>query len=165
MGTAEPESFYARTRGAKKVIVLDLGFLGDTVHLLPALWVVRQGYPDAELHVAVASHIVSFLKCAPWINHVWGYTRFPRYATLRENIQMISRLRREKFDVLINLQGAERSSWLTFFSGARAKLLRNRKKRVPPWWRGMDSVEIPANDTNVVYQRKCNCLAMAGFPF
>ena len=29
-------TFYQRTRLAKKVMVLDLGFLGDTVHLLPA---------------------------------------------------------------------------------------------------------------------------------
>ncbi len=101
-----PESFYARTRGAKKVMVLDLGFLGDTVHLLPALWVIRQGYPGAELHVAVASHVVSFLDCAPWINRVWGYMRFPRHATLRENIGMVGQLRREKFDLVIDLQKA-----------------------------------------------------------
>jgi hypothetical protein len=25
-------------------MVPDLGFLGDTVHLLPALWMVRQAY-------------------------------------------------------------------------------------------------------------------------
>ena len=146
-------------------MVLDLGFLGDTVHLLPALWVVRQAYPDAELHVAVASHVVSFLDCTPWINRVWGYMRFPRHATLRENIDMVMRLRREEFDVLINLQGSERSSWLTFSSGAQARLLRNRKKRVPLWWRGMDSVELPnSGDIKLVYQNKCICLALAGFP-
>jgi hypothetical protein len=46
-------------------MVLDLGFLGDTVHLLPALWMVRRAYPQAELHVAVAEHITSFMECAP----------------------------------------------------------------------------------------------------
>ena len=35
-------------------MVLDLGFLGDTVHLVPALWMVRQAYPQAELHAVVA---------------------------------------------------------------------------------------------------------------
>jgi hypothetical protein len=34
--------FFQRTRTANKVMVLDLGFLGDTVHLLPALWMVQQ---------------------------------------------------------------------------------------------------------------------------
>ena len=44
------DKFLARTRTAKKVMVLDLGFLGDTVHLLPAPWMVRQAYPQAELN-------------------------------------------------------------------------------------------------------------------
>ncbi len=54
MPASDAEHFFERTRAAKKVMVLDLGFLGDTVHLLPALWMVRQAYPQAELHVAVA---------------------------------------------------------------------------------------------------------------
>ena len=122
MADSDPENFLQRTRAAKKVMVLDLGFLGDTVHLLPALWMVRQAYPQAELHVAVAAHITSLMDCAPWVNRVWGYMRYPRHATLRENWQMVSRLRREKFDVVINLNGSDRSSWLTFLSGARERL-------------------------------------------
>ena len=50
-----------RTRDARKVMVLDLGFLGDTIHLLPALWMIRQAYPQAELHAAVADHIISLM--------------------------------------------------------------------------------------------------------
>jgi hypothetical protein len=71
---------------------------------------VRQAYPQAELHVIVASHITSLLDCVPWVNRVWGYMRYPRHANLRENWEMISRLRREKFDVVINLNGSDRSS-------------------------------------------------------
>ena len=67
-------------------MVLDLGFLGDTVHLLPALWMVRQAYPQAELHCAVAEHVTSLMECVPWVNRVWGYMRYPRHATLRENL-------------------------------------------------------------------------------
>ena len=92
--SANAEQFWARTQAARKVMVLDLGFLGDTVHLLPALWVVRQAYPQAELHVTVAAHITSLMDCVPWVNRVWGYMRYPRHATLRENLQMVTRLRR-----------------------------------------------------------------------
>jgi hypothetical protein len=54
--TKTPE-FYEATRGARRVMLLDLGFLGDSIHLLPALWVLRQAYPDAELHVMVSEHV------------------------------------------------------------------------------------------------------------
>ena len=60
--------FFERTRNAKKVMVLGLGFLGDTVHLLPALWMVRPAYPQAELHVAVAAHITSLMDRVPWVD-------------------------------------------------------------------------------------------------
>ena len=147
-------------------MVLDLGFLGDTVHLLPALWMVRQAYPQAELHVAVAAHITSFMDCAPWVDRVWGYMRYPRHATLRENFQMVSRLRHEKFDVLINLNGSDRSSWLTFFSGARERLGRRPDDGGPPFWRRMFTAHIECpRAPEPVYFLKCRCLAKAGFPF
>src|SRR6184192_3594702 len=81
--------FLERTRDAKKVMVLDLGFLGDTIHTLPALWLIRQGYPQAKLHFAVEEHVTSLLECVPWVDRVWGYPRFPKHATLARNLRMI----------------------------------------------------------------------------
>jgi heptosyltransferase-3 len=166
MSSFGPENFLQRTRSARKVMVLDLGFLGDTVHLLPALWMVRQAYPQAELHVTVASHITSLMDCVPWVNRVWGYMRYPRHATLRENLDMVRRLRREKFDVVINLNGSDRSSWLTFFSGARERLGRMPDDGGPLFWRQMFTAHVSHPFTEEpVYVQHCRCLEKAGFPF
>jgi len=147
-------------------MVLDLGFLGDTIHLLPALWLVRQAYPQAELHVTVAAHITSFMDCVPWVNRVWGYMRYPRHATLKENWQMITRLRREKFDVVINLNGSDRSSWLTFLSGAPARLGRLPDDGGPLFWKRMFTAHVHHPFTeDPVYVQRCRCLEKAGFPF
>lgn len=160
-----PEHFLQRTRDAKKVMVLDLGFLGDTIHLLPALWMVRQAYPQAELHVTVSSHVVSLMDCVPWVNRVWGYMRYPRHATLRENLDMVSRLRREKFDVLINLNGSDRSSWLSFLSGARERLGRMPDDGGPPLWKRMFTAHVQhPTGTEPLYMQRCHCLEKAGFP-
>lgn len=157
--------FFLRTRAAKKIMVLDLGFLGDTVHLLPSLWMVRQSYPEAELHATVASHITSFMSCTPWVDCVWGYMRYPRHATLRENFDMVRRLRREKFDVLINLNGSDRSSWLTFISGARERLGRVPDDGGPLFWKQMFTahVDYPFG-SEPIYLQRCRCLEKAGFP-
>ena len=147
-------------------MVLDLGFLGDTVHLLPALWMVRQAYPQAELHAAVADHIISLMACLPWVNRAWGYPRFPKHATLRQNVQMVARLRKERFDVVINLNGSDRSSWLTFLSGAPARLGRRPRDGGPPFWGRMVTEYVHYNSTTEpVYLQKCRCLEQAGFPF
>ena len=166
MAASAPANFLQRTRKARKVMVFDLGFLGDTVHLLPALWMVRQAYPQAELHVAVSAHITSIMNCVPWVNRTWGYMRYPRHATLRENWDMVRRLRREMFDVVINLNGSDRSSWLTFLSGAPERLGREPQDGGPWFWRRLFTayVQYPTGE-ETVYLQRCRCLEKAGFPF
>src|SRR5271170_7260570 len=166
MTVTETGNFFQRTCAAKKVMVLDLGFVGDTVHLLPALWMIRQAYPQAELHVAIATHITSLMDCVPWVDRVWGYMRYPRHATFLENLQMVAKLRCEKFDALINLNGSDRSSWLTFFSGARERLGRIPDDGGPPFWRRMFTAHVSHSFTGEpVYWQRCHCLAKAGFTF
>jgi len=58
--------FYERTRNAKKIVVVDLGFLGDTVHLVPALWEIKDHYPQAELHVLsspLGCEVLQMVRC------------------------------------------------------------------------------------------------------
>lgn len=166
MKSAAAENFFVRTSGARKVMVLDLGFLGDTVHLLPALWMIRKAYPAAELHVTVSTHVTSLMESVPWVDRTWGYTRYPRHATLRENFQLVTALRREKFDVLINLNGSDRSSWLTFFSGARERLGRAPSENASFFWQRRFTAHVyyPYLQEPLLLQR-CRCLQMAGFPF
>lgn len=165
MDISRLENFYQRTRHAKKVMVLDLGFLGDTIHLLPALWMVRKAYPKAALHVAVSTHVTSLMDCVSWVDKTWGYTRFPRHATLHENLQMITALRREKFDVVINLNGSDRSSWLTLLSGAPERLGRVPDDGGPLFWKRMFTAHVhhPFYQ-ELVYLQHCHCLEKAGLP-
>jgi ADP-heptose:LPS heptosyltransferase len=74
-------------------------------------------------------------------------------------------LRREKFDVLINLNGSDRSSWLTFFSGARERLGRMPDDGGPPFWKQMFTAHVQyPSDEEPVYLQRCRLLEQAGFP-
>jgi heptosyltransferase-1/heptosyltransferase-2 len=158
-------SFLERTRNGRKIMFFGLGFLGDMVHSLPALWRVRRAYPQAQLHVGIAAHVASFLECAPWVDRVWGYSRFPRHASLRENLDFIRRMRRERFDALINLNGSDRSSWLALFSGARERLGRMPMGGSTFFWRHRftETVKHPFSP-EPVYVQNCRCLEKVGFP-
>ena len=146
-------------------MLLDLGFLGDSIHLLPALWVLRQSYPDAELHVMVSDHVTKIMEVAPWIDRVWGYPRFPRGPKWHQDFGRIRRLRAAKFDVVINLNGSDRSSILTGLSGARWRLGRRPEDGGPAFWSAMFThiVEHPYK-TELVSTQRWNCLKKAGFP-
>src|SRR5215510_4185007 len=104
---SELAHFYSRTRDARKVIVVDLGFLGDTVHLVPALWELKRNYTAAKLHVLTSTVGQDFLKLAPCVDRVWGIEMYSETRTLREQWDAISALRRERFDVAFNFSGAD----------------------------------------------------------
>jgi ADP-heptose:LPS heptosyltransferase len=157
--------FYEESRSALRVMLLDLGFLGDSIHLLPALWVLRQAYPQAELHVMVSEHVTKIMEVAPWIDKVWGYPRFPRGPRWYQDFGRIRRLRAAKFDVVINLNGSDRSSILTGLSGARWRLGRRPEDGGPAFWNAMFThiVEYPYK-TDLISTQRWQCLKKAGFP-
>lgn len=157
-------NFFQLCRHARKVLVLDLGFLGDTIQLIPSLHCIRQAMPDAHLSVMVADHIKDILKVCPWVDAILGYPRFPKGPRWYQDFGRVKALRREKYDVIINLNGSDRSSILTWLSGAPLRSGR-RPKRVPPlWaWRYTHWVHIPYG-TMPVYRQRWLCLKEAGFP-
>ena len=120
--------FFEETCSARRVLLLDLGFLGDSIHLLPALWTLRQAYPRAELHVMVSEHVTRIMDVAPWVDKVWGYPRYPRGPKWYQDLGRIRKLRAARFDVVINLNGSDRSSILTGTSGACWRLGRRRRR-------------------------------------
>ena len=146
-------------------MLLDLGFLGDSIHLLPALWTLRQAYPEAELHVMVSEHVTKIMEVAPWIDRIWGYPRFPRGPKWYQDCGRIRRLRAAKFDVVVNLNGSDRSSILTGLSGARWRLGRRPEDGGPAFWSAMLThiVEHPFK-TELVSTQRWQCLKKAGFP-
>src|SRR5215471_15509861 len=111
--------FYSRTRDARKIIVVDLGFLGDTVHLVPALWEIKRGYPQAELHVLTSPVGADMLRLAPCVARAWALEMDPEKRTLRQQWQIVCGVRRESFDLAFNFSGADRTLFMTFLTGAR----------------------------------------------
>src|SRR5580704_17759241 len=70
-------NFLERTRDAKKIIVVDFGFLGDSVHLVPALWEIKRHYPAADLHTLSAVVGAELLKLAPCVDRPWAFPLTP----------------------------------------------------------------------------------------
>ncbi len=160
----DSSSFYDALKGARKVLILDLGFLGDTVHLLPAAWAVRQAVPQARLEVVVAQHITGLLRLTPWVDAVLGYPRFPKGPKWYQDFGRVRAFRRSGYDAVINLNGSDRSSILTWATGAPLRL-----GRVPPklhwFWPHLftHTVAVPY-ESGPIFQQRLECLQRAGFP-
>lgn len=120
-------------RAPRKVMVMELAGLGDNVHLLPALWQVRRHWPEAELHVMVNAAVAGLFDLTPWVDRVWAYPGAPKPG-LAANLGWARRLRAERFDCVINTTGSDRSSLLTWATGAPLRIGRRPADGGPPGW-------------------------------
>jgi ADP-heptose:LPS heptosyltransferase len=155
--------FFHRVSPSARVLVLDLGFLGDTIQLIPALAAIRRALPQAHLEVMVSEHIMGLLAVCPWLDAVRGYPRFPKGPPWYKNFGRARALRAAHYDVVINLNGSDRSSILTRLTGAPLRL-----GRVPPkvsmFWPHCftHTVAVPRG-TQTIYLQHLDALAAAGF--
>ncbi len=97
-----------------KILIVKPSSLGDVVHALPTVNLIRQKFPDAHIAWLINREFASLLKGCPVIN---DRIEFPRDETARLPA-LINRLRHERFDVVVDLQGLLRSGLLTFVTGA-----------------------------------------------
>jgi ADP-heptose:LPS heptosyltransferase len=155
--------FYQATRAAKKIIVVDLGFLGDTVHLVPALWEIKDHYPQASLHVLTTPVGAGLLKMVPCVDRAWSFPLGPPSPKWWEHLDILRAMRRERFDLAYNFGGADRSVFVTRFLRPRHALAYQsaRKHFWQPWliknwlWR----LPLPTP----VYESRRHLLELCGF--
>ncbi len=161
-------SLYSMTRDARRLVVVDLGFLGDTVHLIPPLWDLRRHYPGAEIHVVTTRLGAAVLTLVGCVDRVWtvqlGGPKRPALQRLRDQLQLIRALRRQRFDLAINFTGADRTLILMGLVGAR-----HRVARMPDRWHFWNSLLIrhwvPQPDRHQpVFEQRRAVLAACGIP-
>jgi ADP-heptose:LPS heptosyltransferase len=157
------KSFLERSRAAKKIIVVDFGFLGDSVHLVPALWEIKRHYPEAQLHTLSASVGAELLQLAPCVDRAWAFPLTPRSPAWWRHWSIIRALRRERFDAAFNFSGADRTIFVTALLGARW-ILAHEAGRKHFWnhWLSADWVGRVARELPVFEQRR-QVLAAGGF--
>ena len=100
-------------------MVVDLGFLGDSVHLIPALVELKRHYPQAELHTLSAPLGRDVLQLAPGVDRAWAFPLGAQSPPWWRHWGIIREVRRAGFEVAFNFSGADRTIFLTALTGAR----------------------------------------------
>ena len=155
--------FHRRTRAARKILGVDLGFLGDTLHSVPALWEIRQHYPQAELHVLTSPVGSQVVALAPCVDRTWTLLLDPATRSVAQHWEILRGLRREGFDAAFNFGGQDRAIIVTALSGARRRVAHEGGHRhfwnrwlVPDW--------VPRQNPDLpVFEQRRQFLAGCGF--
>jgi len=155
--------FYEQTREARKIIVVDLGFLGDSLHLIPALWELRQHYLQAELHALSSPLGAEAIGLAPCVDRVWPLELAPDKRTWREQWRLVRALRREHFDVAFNFGGSDRTIIMTALTAARWRVA-HAAGREHFWNRWLIANWVPRQDQDLaVFEQRRQVLVACGF--
>ncbi len=112
----------------RKILIIKPSSLGDIIHSLPFLDCVAKTYPDAEIHWVVAKGLDKVLENHPLLKKLWVINKDNWKSvsnignTVAELWSLYRGLRKEKFDVSVDLSGLLRSGLITWMAGARYKI-------------------------------------------
>lgn len=104
---------------AQRILVIQFREIGDVLLSTPVLHALRQHYPQSYLAFLTEPSPGRILHENPDLDTVLLQ---PRHATWRQQWHMIKTLRRQHFDLVIDLMGNPRSAWVSRCSGAKHRL-------------------------------------------
>ena len=96
----------------ERILVIKLDHLGDVLLATPVFSNLRRTYPDAELHALTGAWSRVVLEKHPDVNNVVEYDspafcRTEQPTSLRDTFKLYRQLRRQKYDLMVDL----RSDW------------------------------------------------------
>ena len=100
----------------KRVLVVKLRSIGDTVLATPSLLALKRFLPDAEIDILLEDWVAPVLDGFPGINVITvgkGTT---------ERLKAAWKLRRRNYDVAVNMHGGTTATLITFASGATHRI-------------------------------------------
>ncbi len=130
-----------------RILLVKLSSMGDVLHALPTLEALRLAFPQGHLTWLVESPYAPLLAGHPALDEVWPVPRVRlgqklRRPELMEMGRLIRRVRSQRFDLVIDLQGLLKSAlWVALAHSPRKVGYRGTREgsylvlteRVPPY--------------------------------
>jgi ADP-heptose:LPS heptosyltransferase len=107
---------------ALKIALIRLRLLGDVIFTTPVVSGIRRAFPTAQLTYVVEPAAAPILQGNRLIDQLIVLPRRRGFARVRDDMAIGRRLRRERFDIAIDLHGGPRSAWLTWASRAPMRI-------------------------------------------
>jgi heptosyltransferase I len=116
------------TKNPQKILIVKPSSLGDVVHSLPFLNAMKTCFSEAEMHWVIAKGLEGLLDGNPMIERLWiinkdAWKKIDNAKnTVTEINNLFKGLKKEKFDLVIDLQGLLRSGIITSVTRAPVRI-------------------------------------------
>jgi len=112
----------------KKVLLIRLRRIGDVIMTTPAVSVLRKNFPGIEISYVIEKPYADLITGNPQIKEIF---MLPAHARIPNFFSVIKKIRKKRFDAVIDFHGGPRSSLMTLLSGADVKIGYKIKYRHP----------------------------------
>jgi len=105
----------------KSILIIKPSSLGDIVHTLPAVALVRDAHPEAEITWVINPEFVPLLRGNPDVSHVYIFPRreFRGLGAPKSLLPWLRKTRTLRPDLVLDFQGLLRSALIAKISGAK----------------------------------------------
>lgn len=110
-----------------KILIVKLSAIGDVVHAIAFVNRLKEAMPNAQVDWMVNDAYAGLVKNVRGVRKVWPFRRtawgkeWHRPRTWGEIATLMNWIRREKYDICVDLQGLLRSGLVTALSGAKVR--------------------------------------------
>ena len=115
-------------RNIHKILIIRVDGIGDLLNSTPAIALLRENYPSAEITVLARPINAPVLVANPDVDRVLTFERDGKHRTLRTRLRFYRELRRERFQLVVAMQTAMWSHLIALLSGAPYRLGRYQKR-------------------------------------
>jgi len=108
----------------ERILIVKLGSIGDVVHALPTLNALGRSFPVSHISWVVEPDSKDLLLGHRALSEliVFERDRSSVSKTVKAFFRLIKRLRQERYDVVLDLQGTIKSGMISFLSGSSVRL-------------------------------------------
>ena len=105
-----------------RILLIRLRLIGDVVFTTPLPGAVKRAFPSARLTYVVERPAAPVVAGNPFIDELIVIDKSRGWRRLRDDARLALRLRRERFDLVLDLHGGPRSAWLTLATAAPTRI-------------------------------------------
>ena len=117
----------------KKILLIQLGDIGDLVWMLPAIRAIKDSVKTSKISILVKKAFGSLLESQPFIDEIFLVPDSSGFQSLIDNLSLISALRKRKFDMVIDFRSGDRGAAMSFVCGAPVRVAELYPSGVPFW--------------------------------
>ncbi len=124
-----------------KILFFKPGAIGDFIQSLPALRALKKKFPSSPVAVVVSAGLEPLIQGTDIANSIHIYDKEAFKKNFKDFVAFGLRLRKERYDLFVDMQSSTRSFILRRLSGAKRVLVYRKQKKVKPGERRLHAAE------------------------